>query len=444
MNKYSVKIIKFINENLNNVINISNISANKFFDNITKLITETYNQNYNYQPIILSIPKIHESNQYPLIYVLLCKLYSKGILNEFHNLCDFNKFINWYRENQSYIENKLHENIKLLDEESNKDIYQLYHFIYENNGNRSNLHNLIYNNSFVSLDIQQHAESTVMTNYIFNTSEFNLSIYLPIANKYIDINKIIHIIKFMNQIGKRNDSICIPNVYIFAGLQRKQFPENSYILCHDNVNSGSSVRCEYVKIWRSEEVYKVLIHELIHFHKLDFNYFSKNYDKLSNYIINTYNIKGTDSPNESYTETLALIIHSLFISYYYKYKIKDILKYEIIFTLFQISKILKFFNITNTKEISHKPIYQSTSVFSYFIVKGSLIISLESFLNYINYDINNLSINDKVESFSNLIKDCMNENYFQQIDKMIDATNKIKLADNSFMMRTLRMTCFQL
>lgn len=454
--KYSIKIIKFIDDNLkelNDLIDpIVKDSNNELFKDISTLITSTYKKNYNYQFNRYGLFQIHKINQYPLLFTFLCKLYKLGTLDNIvgtsTNICNFARFVEWYRENHTFIDlESIHNYINELDQKEDDDLFKLYYLIYKTRGYRSNLHDLLYNNKFVSLDVQHHAESTNMIKYVCNTTEFNLTIYHPDTKSkmLLDVNKIIHIIKFMNELGRLNNPANIPNVCIFAGLQRKQLSGTSNnILCPDNINSGSSVRGQLVKIWRVEELYKVLIHELVHFHKLDFNHYSNNYGSLSRYLINTYNIKGTDSPNESYTETLAVIIHSLFVSFYHKYKIEDILRYEIAFTLFQVSKILKFFSIKRIEDLGYKPINQTTSVFSYFIVKGSLLVSLPLFLDYVKYDIKNLSIEDKVESFEKLIKLCMSKQYFKLIGRVINLIDNIKIDKNCFVMKTLRMTCFQL
>lgn len=455
--KYSKKIRNFIDNNLhnfNNIINplIQNINP-KLFNDITSIIISTYKENYNdyKKQYNYHLPKIHEINQYPLMFIFLCKLYEHGILDNTINpinLSSFNHFVSWFRYNHSSIDiDHIHNIINKLDKVKYHDLIQLYLLIYKTNNIRSNLHELLYNNPFVSLDIQHHAESIDMQNSIYITNHFTLIIYYPVDNhkKLFNINKIFHIINFMNELGKLNNSIEKPNICIFAGLQRKQFTNDTeHILCPNNINSGSSLRGISINIWRIEEIYKVLIHELIHFHRLDFH--SDNAIDLGRYLINTYNIKGIDCPNESYTETLAIIIHSLFISFYNHINIKDVLKYEIIFTLLQISKILRYYDISSSEELGYKQFNQNTSVFSYFIVKGSFLISLPTFLNFVNNDISNLSIENKIDTFSILIKNCMNKKYFNLINLMINnllnILNLNTINEKNFVIQTLRMTCF--
>lgn len=454
--KYSIKIIKFLDQNLKEINKFTDpITKNlndKLFDDLYTLVTSTYKKNYNYHSQIYKIYKIHEANQYPLLFIFFCKLYECETFNDiinFKNICNFNEFIKWYRRNHIYIDfNSVHDRMKNLDKSKHNDLLQLYYLIYRANGHRSNLHELLYHNKFVSIDVQHHAESVDMLKHIYKTNEFNLVLYYPetCSKYYLNINKIIHVIEFMNGLGKMNNSTNYPDICIFAGLQRKQISNNNEnILYPENINSGSSIRGIQVRIWRFEEVYKVLIHELIHFHKLDFCSYNNEYsDKLTHYLINTYNIVGFDSPNESYTETLAVIIHSLFMSFYYGYNINDIIRYEINFTLFQITKLLRYFGIKKIDELGHKQFNQMTSAFSYFIVKGSFLISLPMIFDYINHDIRNLSIENKTDSFAKLVELTMNKKYFELIDHIINLTENINIDKDQFIMKTLRMTCFQL
>ena len=64
-------------------------------------------------------------------------------------------------------------------------------------------------------------------------------------------------------------------------------------------------------IWRKEEFYKVLIHELTHYFGVDFYITDNIYKKLEKHFGELINILGVDRINESYTETIALTIHSI-------------------------------------------------------------------------------------------------------------------------------------
>ena len=79
-----------------------------------------------------------------------------------------------------------------------------------------------------------------------------------------------------------------------------------------NINSGSTLPGHFINLWRDEELYKVLIHELVHTFFLDF----RDDGTIEPYIRTHFGIE-IDSPVyiwESYTEFIAIIIHSIYIS----------------------------------------------------------------------------------------------------------------------------------
>ena len=113
-------------------------------------------------------------------------------------------------------------------------------------------------------------------------------IFLINRNKFININR-------RNQLIKKN----INSGYTQHNSIRDNLPQN------------------YIVIYRTEEIKKVLIHELIHLYK-----FHKLYDVKITSDLNINNIIRSTNGNlliyEAYTETMATIIYS-----YYYYKIKS-------------------------------------------------------------------------------------------------------------------------
>jgi hypothetical protein len=448
--KYSIKIKDFIDNNLQDIKYVADTLTKKLnkklFDDINTIISSAYTK-CQYHNSSYKVRKIHATNQYPLMFIFMCKLYESGVLYQIFGMqdvpiCDFQQFVEWYRLNHTFINlNNVH-NVMKLDNNNYKhtELRHIYSLMYNTSEVRTELHELLYSNNFVSIDIQHHAESVDMTKQIYHSGEFKLVIYYPnVGKKMFDIDKIMHIIRFMKVLAKSDK---VPIICIFAGLQRKKFGRGS-VLCPDNINSGSSIRGNCISIWRTEEIYKVLIHELIHFHCLDFHQHSDNFDTLEKFLTDTYNIKGTDCPNESYTEALAVIIHSVFVSFYESIPFQEVLKYEITFTLLQVGKILRYFGIRSASELGFKHIRQNTSVFSYFIVKGSLLVSLPAILDFVRHDVSQLSIENKVLPFMELVTNCMNPEYFELIDRTINHIDQYvnSNGDASFIMTTLRMTC---
>ena len=327
----------------------------------------------------------------------------------------------------------------------NKELLAIFSILYPQSGNRAKLHNMLYNNPFVSLDIQQHAESVSMI-YDEIVYENGLIIYLY----YIDIEHkpnlelIYHIVETMHKcaILDKSDVIKYPEITIFAGRQFKQFTNYDNKLAPENINSGSTITGIQVTLWRYEEMYKVLIHELIHYYGFDFNMFHSDYSKIEKFINNTFCIKGFDRSNESYTETLAVIINSLIISYYTNQSLKDLLRWELLFGIIQIVKILHYFGLDKLEDIYNLDkgcngyIIQYTSVLSYFIIKTALLFSYEKFLNFTG---STVTISNKIEKFTELISTCILSPDFINHVNNTSLTNIIP--DNGFIKQTLRMTC---
>lgn len=471
LNKYSKKIIAFICSLVNDFsINYDdiNFTINKFIESniykqITKIIDDSYKSKYHLKNVInkYHIMKAHQIKNYPMMYILFLKLYEKKLINEIFEkeynfdeiIYDFKIFIIWFNEHSNefdiermhYIVSNYIKNIKNINDDNDDDeLQQIYTTMYGVNGHREELHKMLYNNRFLPLDVQHNAESFDMTKYVINNDDFSLVIYSRDDDIKLNImiNNIIHIIYIMKSIGKIINNETKPNIIILLGTQKKQLNEYDNLLSSTNINSGSSISGINIMIWRKEEIYKVLIHELIHFFEIDFNIFDEGYTKLNKYLCKKYNIEFIDCPNESYTECLAILINSCFVSFHTNIAIDQILLYEMIYTIFQISKILTFFEINSSDELYTKKITQTTSVFSYFIVKGALLCNLSNLINMMKDDVKNIAIKNKVETFSNLVKQSLNNLYFQKIDNMIKIFKNIK--NQGFIMKTLRMSCFQI
>jgi hypothetical protein len=304
---------------------------------------------------------------------------------------------------------------------------------------------------FVSLDVQHHAETSDMKNmnYTFKNGT-KLSLYIVDNKYYPDINLINHILLFMDKIAHEYFNTEVktkPNITIFLGLQKKLLPiVQDKLLAPDNINSGSTIFGDSITIWRYEEVYKVLIHELVHFYGIDFYIDDNNYDKLQNYVKNNYCIHGFDMPNESFTETLAVLIHTMFISEYMNEKFENLLWKEFIHNFIQINKILNFYNISSFDEINNKNncknnINQRTSVFSYYIVKTSLLNNINNYLTFLS----NLPSKNNIHKFIDLVDESLNDenfvDYISNINKVVNGDDNNK---NNYLKTNMRMTCLQI
>lgn len=197
---------------------------------------------------------------------------------------------------------------------------------------------------------------------------------------------------------------CSKNIEINIYLTpfTKLLPKNKKILGPNEVNTGySNYGClDYteITIYRKEEWFKVLIHELFHNLNLDFasidNDYGEKFKKLLGLDIK-YNI------NEAYPEIWARIILVVFASYiesssYTKYKslFIEYLNTEISFSLIQANKILNLVNSSKTYK-------EDTNAYVYYVFTASLLNNYIEFLEwcyknnnrlfYFNKDNNNLN-----------------------------------------------------
>ena len=153
-----------------------------------------------------------------------------------------------------------------------------------------------------------------------------------------------------------------------------------------NVNSGftslgnttkqTSVNYREIFIWRREEIYLVLVHELFHYLLLDTKFLNdEKYDKLFNDKVKPYLLL-----NESITE----IMSNFFYIMYYSIRngnnnldndflnFKEIYKNDLIFTWYQSVKVLKYFDINSLEIDELSKIKSHTAVFSYSILRPIL------------------------------------------------------------------------
>ncbi len=396
MNKYSKKIIRNL-DNLNIDISKVDLQSNKFVNEILQCVGKVPSSDDIGSPIITKYNSTSIDKKYPNVFSSLPN-YKK---------MNFNDFI-----------------LKKIP-------------TYKCDGYDKTLCDMIYGNDFVGIDIQHDVEIHDIIKYEYKAADYDLTIYNYKNDNYheIALNKIVHIIKLMKCITGNPTP---PTIRILLSKQKKCL-NNLYgkVLMPIHVNSGSSLTGEFVQIWRREELYKVLIHELIHFYDIDFKEQVNNKAlDLKKYLKTEYNINGHDCANESYTEFLALLINCCFSSVYLNINVTTLFNYEIKFTLFQICKILKFLNINSFKD----GVAQSTSALSYYYIKGLFLINNDKVFKFLNNDIANIKITD-IKKFSDLIKECeQNDNKMMscvEYDKFVSKVNR------NFLKNTMRMTAVQ-
>lgn len=158
------------------------------------------------------------------------------------------------------------------------------------------------------------------------------------------IRKILTWIQYMRYYFHNTKPLTL---WIYPSEYIKKIPYNN-IITYDDINSGSTTTYIHnnnngvICIWRKEEMYKVLVHELIHAFRID-NQFPE--------------------PIEAYTEYHALVLNIFFELFYRNIDIREYEKYiemEKQFSLEQCKKVLQCKN-------------DNTSINHYIIDKTQLL-----------------------------------------------------------------------
>lgn len=431
MTKYKNKIYNVI-KNHNANINLNTYDKKLIHNILYRPVKTNIIKKYE----IVEIQRIHDIDEYPLLYMLITHLPDN--FKKTNNINDIRTFIALHRENNINFD-AIHK--FMLHYDTKDELYTIYHTIFNATGVRKLLHDTLYGSPFICVDVQQDIESTDLNYVLYKIGIHTIHIYCPKNKNMPDINKIATIINTVETLS--NNKIPVKLIIIYSSV-KKILQQNTNIICIDNINSGVYVQGIVICCFRSEEFYKVLIHELIHYYKFDFFVSDPFYNELNNLLIIPH-IIGIDAINESYTETLTIII--LIVMQYKetnfdKYFL-DNLNNEIVFIMFQIAKIIVNYGGTSFNDlVSNKiTIHQKTNFRSYFIIKLVLLCNIQKFLNCVNDTI--YMNNERLLIYGNLINDSWNNfindqhncdiiNYFIQY---INNSNK-----NKWIIRTLRMS----
>ena len=281
-----------------------------------------------------------------------------------------------------------------------------------------NVLNYIHSNRYVSLNIKQWIQCNIDVCYKYNYDHLELYYFYSSTydynqnnNQYKNFNSTNDIITEIFIITKwiyDINPLYKIKFYFFDTPQKKYLPNDSSIslkiknkykleekwLSPMNINAGFTTLGDTTKqtsvnnnknyhknyneifIWRREEVYLVLIHELFHYLLLDTKFLNdEKYDVLFNNKIQPYLLL-----NESITE----IMSNFFYNMYYSIrngnnnlnndflKFKEIYVNDLIFSWYQSVKILKFFNINSLEINELSKIKSQTPIFSYSILRPIL------------------------------------------------------------------------
>ena len=296
-------------------------------------------------------------------------------------------------------------------------------------------------NQFIPEKISNWINNNIKYNYYLqytlNNRNININIYSK--NKIVNIKiyffKILLIINFLSYYVNDFCSKTL-DIKIYLTPFKKNW-DNISQLNEFNVNSGySTIGCiDFSKlvVFREEEWYKVLIHELMHNFNLDFANVFREKEKIilkNNFYINSkYDVFETYS--EFWARQLNLLIYSFhkvkeksrFIDFYEIYK--NALKKELAFSLQQANKLSAIIYLSDYNE--------KTNVFSYYVLTSILMYYTEDFIlwcknnnnNLINFKKNN---NNIIKFIKFLIEKYYSNNYYNNLKKSIQHDNTMQMS----------------
>lgn len=429
-----------------------------------------------------------ELSNYRNIYIDSSKIYNRTVDN----------ILNEHLKNNRYIDNNIINHIKkfqLLNETNNKTKKidkkreKSYLLKYE----------IPYEKTFININF-----------ILYEKDAISKQLVEKYDNKVYDILKIIHLIIILsnnNLINKKNFEICSRdglNIFIFLTPFLREININSNdILGATNANGGFCYGCNNegnIIVYRSQEYFKVLIHELIHNFGIDsyiFDFKKEIYktnskeNKLYKNFINNFNLSreindGTFDIGiqESIVEFWAKFLNNSLFSFNYIlknlthtdninniplniknsgqfnkiYKIyisifTSVFELEILHNTLQCVKILKknklnYLNILSTQDEKINNYKEETHIFSYFIIQTILLYNYKNFINFkimINFERKynkfNIIFPKSLEKISQLFKFIIINSRNNNFINNIQLVEKIKY--NKLLKTNLRMSIIE-
>jgi len=216
----------------------------------------------------------------------------------------------------------------------------------------------------------------------------------------LEINQIAeNILRRVVFLGDIINSPALPNrLIIFLTDAKKEIDDTLEHQRHFrtlNVNTAVTNMRDII-IYRREELYKSIFHELIHFHNLDFKRLPADLIQMLLEVLHrTHNI----SPDNEYllyeaiTESLANTLNVIYLSTGIK-EFRVNLANEILFSTFQVAKILRICGYNNWNEFAFledsvkdadasKQWQQDSCVFSYYVLKLYILLNLDSYWSHL-------------------------------------------------------------
>ena len=272
---------------------------------------------------------------------------------------------------------------------------------------KSSVYNVSHNGLFdhINPDLRASVDSQMKTKYTCKVDiGKTISITISTSDNPNDIKNIntyfTMIIFWLHVVTQYSTDKCsLPlSIYIMLSDLKKKLPAKE---CSDNceikntsVNTGYSLKCRHIVIYRKEEWFKVFIHETIHNYGLDFSFLHQEQEE------GTKNIFGITTKNlqirlyEAYTESLARMINAMIIAFDSCHNNKDAfvkqahhnIQLERMNAYFQTCKIIKYLNMDDylNPDMTNFGAYtEDTSNLSYYFIVCILYSDFQKYIEWL-------------------------------------------------------------
>jgi hypothetical protein len=237
---------------------------------------------------------------------------------------------------------------------------------------------------------------------------------------------------FLNSFASKK---CSKNLHISIFLTpfKKKLPTNPRdIIGANNVNTGlSSAGCNAtskIVIYRDEEWFKVLIHEL--FHNLDLDFSTMNISKIQRKLLYKFEIQSEYNIYETYCEIWARILNVAIKSFLktdsrekFIQEFHLLINKERIFSLMQANKIIKKFK----KPEEYR---ESSNVFCYYILTAALINNLVEFFLWTNNNDNMIKFKKTEKNLEFFVELLLEQINSEEFEKNLECVSKLKNNDS--------------
>jgi hypothetical protein len=262
-------------------------------------------------------------------------------------------------------------------------------------------------------------------------------------------------------------------IFLYFTNLTKKLPKRGEQIEEIHANTAFTTSCKpttEIHLYREEEWFKVLIHETFHCLGLDFSEFNNTASQKK--ILSIFPVKSKVNLFETYCETWAELMNTIFIAYSHTTnrnnidtdklikKTEMLLNQERIFSLFQNVKVLQFYGL-NYKDLYEKTemahmkrlhrYKENTNVLSYYIIKSIFMFYINDFIEWcfhhnksvLNFNKLPSVLNKNIEDYCKLIEDLHNKPEYNELVSLIEKWYDKPKNMKSIEMQTLRMTMLE-